>query len=129
MRLWIVLAITLTATMATIADSSKLRFQPGARSMRNELRRLIQVGTEITLAETTMKSNGFSCKRRTNDDFLATDDGTTDSKFIQRKNFLLCEHTEPGPSSVSRSRRWKVALINEDDKVVNILVGYGLVDP
>lgn len=109
------------------SDETKMQFRPGAKPMRNELRRFITIGMPVSTAETLMVANGFSCKRKVNDDFLATDHGSTDSKFIQRKNFLYCDHTEAGFAALSPSRRWQVALINEEEKVANILVSYGLI--
>jgi hypothetical protein len=107
----------------------KVTFRPGAKPMRNELRQFIGVGMAITKAETLMTANGFACKRKVNEDFLATDKVSTDSKFIQRKNFLYCDHTEPGYSAISPARRWKVALINEAEKVALVLVSYEEIAP
>jgi hypothetical protein len=111
------------------AEDKKMSFRPGAKPMRNEIRRFIKTGTPIATAEKIMTENGFSCRLKKNDDFLATDEGSTDSKFIQRKNFLYCERTEEGYVAMSPSRRWKAALLDENDKVANILVSFETIQP
>lgn len=127
MRFGLVL-LTLTVSCAVLADEKKMAFRPGAKPMRNEIRRFIKVGTPIATADKIMTENGFTCRHKKNDDFLATDEGSTDSKFIQRKNFLYCERTEEGYVAMSPSRRWKAALINENDKVANVMVSFELIE-
>ncbi|MBX3721957.1 MAG: hypothetical protein KF713_08965 [Turneriella sp.] len=128
MRISIGLLI-LTVSFGVSADEKKMAFRPGAKPMRNEIRRFIKVGTPIAAAEKIMTENGFSCRLKKNDDFLATDEGSTDSKFIQRKNFLYCERTEEGYVTMSPSRRWKAALLNENEKVANVLVSFETIQP
>lgn len=119
----------MTIGAAGFAAESKMAFRPGAKPMRNEIRRLIKVGTPIATAEKIMTENGFSCRLKKNDDFLAVDEGSTDSKFIQRKNFLYCERTEEGYVAMSPARRWKAALLDENDKVANVLVSFETIQP
>lgn len=120
--------LTLAFFAANFADDKKMAFRPGAKPMRNEIRRFIKVGTPIATADKIMTENGFTCRHKKNDDFLATDEGSTDSKFIQRKNFLYCERTEEGYVAMSPARRWKAALINENEKVANVMVSFELIE-
>jgi len=124
----ILLSLIIVAAVFAETDQQKIHFVVGARPMRNELRRHIPMGTEIETAKQFMISQGFTCKFKRNDDFLATDTDSTDSKMIQRKDFLYCEHTETAPSAVSKSRRWKTAIVHEESKVTNILVSYGVAE-
>jgi len=111
----------------TLVGEDKMAFRPGAKPMRNEIRRFVKVGMNISAAYDVMVANGFTCSHKKNEDFLATDHGSTDSKFIKRQNYVYCDHTEPGFYALSPARRWQVAIINEEDKVADILVSYGLI--
>jgi hypothetical protein len=119
--------LILSLSALTLWAEEKMAFRPGAKPMRNEIRRFVKVGMQISAAYDVMVANGFTCSHKKNEDFLATDHGSTDSRFVRRQNYVYCDHTEPGFYALSPARRWQVAILNEEDKVSDILVSYGLI--
>lgn len=109
-----------------LAKEDKMRFLPGAEPMKQEILRFVPVGTGVDAARHIMEENRFACDRKSNADFMATDQATRTSKFLQKKNYLYCDYTQPG-FILSADRRWQVALIIEAGKISEIYVSYGLI--
>ncbi|HEY1187068.1 MAG TPA: hypothetical protein VGE74_05390 [Gemmata sp.] len=75
----------------------------------------VPLGTPVEDAQRFMEREGFKCSRRTSADFL-------DRKSL---DYIYCDRSE---SSVV-SRRWQVAVVYRDGKVVEVLASTGLVGP
>jgi len=76
----------------------------------------IPVGTPVDDAQRFMEREGFACSRNTNAEFL-------DRKGL---DYVYCDRSE-GSGFVQR--RWQVAVIHRDGKVVEVLASTGLVGP
>lgn len=103
-----------------------MRFIPGAAPMKAEILRFVALDTAVNNAMQIMTQNGFSCERKTNADFMASDHGKTSGAYLKNKNYLYCDYTQPG-FILSADRRWQVALIVKDEKISEIYVSYGLI--
>lgn len=75
----------------------------------------VPVGTPVDDAQRFMQREGFSCSRRTNEAFL-------DREGL---NYIYCSRSEGG---IVR-RKWKVAILHRDGKVIEVLASTGLVGP
>ncbi len=73
------------------------------------------VGTPVDDAQKFMEREGFSCSRSTN------------AAFLDRKglDYIYCDRSEGGIVQ----RRWQVAVVHKDGKVVEVLASTGLVGP
>jgi len=76
----------------------------------------IPIGTPVDDAQRFMEREGFQCSRSTNEAFL-------DRKGL---DYLCCDRSE-GSGVVQR--RWQVAVVHRDGKVVEVLASTGLVGP
>lgn len=75
----------------------------------------IPIGTPIDDAQRFMEWEGFACSRSTN------------AKFLNREglDYVYCDRSEGG----AVQRRWQVAVVYRDGKVVEVLASTGLVGP
>lgn len=80
-------AMLIAIAMTLNAAEGKMRFLPGAEPMRDEILRFVPISTRVDAARHTMEQNGFTCERKTNADFMATDQITRKSKFLEKKNY------------------------------------------
>lgn len=76
----------------------------------------VPVGTPVDDAQRFMEREGFKCSRSTNAEFL-------DRKGL---DYIYCDRSE-GSGFVQR--RWQVAVVHRDGKVVEVLASTGLVGP
>jgi hypothetical protein len=74
------------------------------------------VGTPIAEVQSFMEREGFKCSLCTNDAFL-------DRKGL---DFIYCDRFDGGGFV---KRRWQVAVVYRDGKVVEVLASTGLVGP
>lgn len=75
----------------------------------------VPIGTSIKEAQRFMESEGFDCKLRTRAEFL-------DRSQI---DYLDCNRDEGDLVK----RRWQVALVHRDGKLVEVLSSTGLIGP
>ena len=75
----------------------------------------IPLGTSVEDAARFMEREGFACTRETN------------AEFLNRKglDYIRCDRSEGGVVA----RRWQVAVVHKDGKVVEIITSTGLVGP
>ena len=76
----------------------------------------IPVGTSVDDAQRFMEREGFTCSRSNNEAFL-------DRKGL---DYVHCDRSD-GSGFVQR--RWQVAVVHKDGKVVEVLATTGLVGP
>jgi hypothetical protein len=76
----------------------------------------VPVGTPVEDAQRFMEREGFACSR------------STSAAFLDRKglNYVYCDRSE-GSGWVQR--RWQVAIVHRDGRVVEVLASTGLVGP
>ncbi|MFO1527984.1 MAG: hypothetical protein U1F16_18575 [Turneriella sp.] len=108
---------------------AKMRFLPGAIAMKDEILLYVKPGMQVQRAAEIMQHSGFVCQRKFNTDFLATDHGKSEHQYLKSKNYLYCDHTEPGFFMLTAARRWQVALLIADEKITEVYVSYGLIGP
>jgi hypothetical protein len=75
----------------------------------------VPVGTAVDDAQRFMEREGFACSRKTNAGFL-------DRSGL---DYIYCDRSE----GTVVSRRWQVAVVHRDGKVVEVLASTGLVGP
>ncbi len=75
----------------------------------------VPIGTPVDEARRFMEREGFQCRRKANAEFL--DRGGLD--------YLYCNRYEGGIVK----RRWQVAVVHREGKVVEVLASTGLVGP
>lgn len=71
------------------------------------------VGTPIDDAQQFMEQEGFRCSRSTNQPFGDR----------ENLNYIYCDRSE----GFLVLRRWQVAIVHHDDRVVEVLAGTGLI--
>jgi hypothetical protein len=76
----------------------------------------VPIGTSVEEAQRFMELEGFACSRNTNESFL-------DRTGL---DYIYCDRSE-GRGWVSR--RWQVAIVHRDRKVVEVLASTGLIGP
>ncbi len=77
--------------------------------------REVPIGTPLAEARRFMEAEGFECRREANSTFLDRDE----------LDYLYCNRYEGGIVK----RRWQVAVVYRDDKVVEVLASTGLIGP
>lgn len=97
--------------------SPSLRLSDNAPDTRREILAAIPPGTPIDRAAAIMRSNGFKCEPMRKADFL-------DRRGI---DYLYCDRERAVGLMVGR--RWQVALVEEKGRVMDVLVGTGLIGP
>jgi hypothetical protein len=93
------------------------------QEMQEKLVALIPHGTAIEQAKRLMENEGFVCAYEKNETFISHDE----SRFANR-TFLLCDRYDTQPRSWV-SRRWQIALMEQDERVVGVAVSSGLLGP
>ena len=76
----------------------------------------VPIGNTVEDAQRFMEREGFTCSRNSNKPFL-------DRK---RLDYIYCDRSD-GSGFVQR--RWQVAVVHRDGKVVEVLASTGLVGP
>ena len=93
------------------------------QEMQEKLVALIPPGTPIEQAKRLMENEGFVCTCEKNETFISHDG----SRFANR-TFLLCDRYDRQPRSLV-SRRWQIALMEQDERVAGVAVSSGLSGP
>lgn len=75
----------------------------------------VPVGTPVDDAQRFMEREGFKCSCSTNEQFL-------DRKGL---DYIYCDRSVGGIVQ----RRWQVAVVHKDGKVVEVLASTGLIGP
>jgi hypothetical protein len=88
-----------------------------APEMRNTIMNAVPIGSQIAAAQVFMMKNDFSCRLETNATF-GNQSGI---------DFLYCDK-QAGVDRVV-GRRWQVALLEKDGKVLDVLVTTGFLGP
>jgi len=88
-----------------------------AGGTRSEILSVIPAGTPVEKAAAVMRANGFTCEPKKNGVFL-------DRTGI---DYLYCDRERSIGFMVGR--RWQVALVEERGRVMDVLVGTGLIGP
>lgn len=76
------------------------------------------IGMSVDQAQKFMEREGFRCSRQTNAEFAGLDG---------RFDYLYCDRSEREMPLVDR--RWQVAIIHHEGKVVRVVANTGLVGP
>jgi hypothetical protein len=99
------------------APEPAIRLSDNAAGTRIEILAVIPPGTPVEKAGAIMRANGFTCEPIRNAAFL-------DRTGI---DFQYCDRNRAVGLLVGR--RWQVALVEERGRVIDVLVGTGLIGP
>lgn len=103
------------------------RMHTSSKEMKQEILRLVPLGTQIDDARKVMEANGFKCTLRENGSFGDVEYGRYLTPIQIGIDYLYCDHEIPiGFDCV---RRYQIALVNRDGSVAEVLVSIGLICP
>lgn len=122
-------AALLMATLLGSSDSDQDKFAmlTSSKEMKQELLRLIPLGTHIDDARKIMEANGFKCTVQENESFAEVEYDRYLTPIQRGVDFLYCDREIPiGYDCV---RRYQIALVNRDGSVGEVFVSIGLICP
>ena len=91
------------------------------KQVRQEILKLVPLGSDITQAKTVMESNGFVCTWEKNEQFATLPKG---QQMIHRKaDFLYCDREQGWITH----ERWQVAIVHKNGRVTEVHVSYGII--
>jgi hypothetical protein len=109
--------------MSCMKQVERINLSSDIRRTKEEIIKLIPVGSSIKSAQEVMQKNGFNCQMMLNRPFAEMDESGTNN--IYRKiDFLYCDRQ--GFGIVCRPR-WQVAIVQNNAVVKDVFVSYGRV--
>jgi hypothetical protein len=132
MNKWTIFAICLVLVLATISKVYWIRsdavYAIDGPATRAEVLKVIPIGSKLEFAKSTLEAKGFQCfmfynKRYAGDDLA----GGSHQINYPPSDFLWCDSERW--FRIFISKRWQIILVAENDTVVSVAVGVGLVGP
>jgi hypothetical protein len=119
MKIFLLTGLVLTMSLGAGCAARYPVIVPGenAEKTRAGILERVPVGTPVERAADIMRANGFTCESMRNAAFLDR----------ERIDFLYCDRERAVGLMVGR--RWQVALVEEEGRVMDVLVGTGLIGP
>ena len=111
--------IMLIVTTLTFGQTQpkKLKMHNSAKAMRQEIEKLIPIGSNITDAQQLLQANGFVCSMRQQKSFIEMKE---DKSVVAHNNldFLFCDKRD---QLLTNTRVWQVAVIHQSGLVSDLL--------
>ena len=101
--------------------SKKLTFYYDTLLMKNEIIRLIPIGTPVEQARKIITKHGVKVQVLEDSDF------SVGSVMMRDIDFLYCDKSKSGGWMIEK--RWQFALVYEADKITDVWVSFGLIGP
>jgi hypothetical protein len=90
--------------------------------MKQEIQKIIQVGSDIEDAKKLMEANEFSCKLKQDSSFMEWSE--KDDKVLHNNlDYLYCD--KELPINQYCAQRWQIAIVHQNGKVSNVFVSIG----
>jgi hypothetical protein len=126
----VLIVFTMSSMGLGQAKQKKIKMHKNPKAMKQEIAKLIAIGSSIAEAQRIMEANKFGCELRKGGGITT---GTEDKPDREYKNidFLYCgtiRHALAGfldPRRLTCMRMWNLAIVEKDGVVSDILVYVG----
>ena len=124
MKIWIYSGISAFLILPACQPNQAV-MRANASDKKQEILRIIPLGSSYAKARELMTANGYRCEV-SNEPFIVVNNGRQE-RVRTGLNYLYCDKRESASYLVTR--RWQIAVVNQNEKVSDIFVSTGLAGP
>ena len=92
-------------------------------AVEREILRVVPLQSDVTQAKATMEQNGFACTQMKDEEFATFVNGRQITHL--KAKFLYCDREQ----GWIIQKRWQIAIVHRDNRVVEVHASYGLTGP
>ena len=118
--------ITISISFISSQAENRIPLHENMKLLRQELMKVIPIGSRVTDAKKLMEQNGFKCKMKEKAAFVEYDE-RNNQILHENEDYLWCDKSRQVAELISR--RWQVIITHKREVVTGVYVSSGIKAP